>query len=152
MNKIIKSIIQRGLIGALLGIAISYIISILISISNGVGDGLFYPCSLGLLAQFDTELAAVIFQVVMSAIYGFVQGAITVVWDMEKWSFVKQTLIHFLVLFVSTFLFGWLNYWFPHKLTSILVAIGIFLVIYLVCWTIGYFAWKRKIKDLNKKL
>lgn len=149
MNKTIKTMIQRGAIGLLFGIAVSYLISI--SISSGIGDGGFHPCSPELLAQFSTELQAVIFQVLLSAVYGFIIAGVTVVWEQETWSLLKQTTIHFCVLFISTFGIGWLCHWFPHTTKSILIGLGIFLVTYLICWSLGFLAWKKKVQGLNKK-
>ena len=63
-----KKAIIRCSVGALLGLAISTIIAIAISLF--VGDGNFYAVTPNLVADWGTELNAVLLQSICSLLYG----------------------------------------------------------------------------------
>lgn len=145
-----KQIFIRSMIGIFVGISISYMITILISLCMGANE--YYPCVPSLTEQFGTETYAVGVQVVLSALLGAVFGGISVIWEMENWSLVKQSLIYFLIASVAMLPIAYLAHWMEHSLKGFLMYFGIYLGIFVVTWLTQYIIWKIKIKKMNQKL
>ena len=87
-----KQVILRGLFGAPIGLFITTAIAI--GISYSVGNGNFYPVAPALAEHCGSELNAVFFQTVMSLLYGAVFGGASAIWEMERWSLLRQTVTH----------------------------------------------------------
>ena len=88
-----KEFARRVFVGLLGGIVISYLITIGISIA--IGDGSYYPCVPSLIERFGNEVTAIIIQTVLSAVLGAGFAGSSIIWDMDKWSLLKQTSIYF---------------------------------------------------------
>ena len=145
-----KELFKRCLFGAPLGLAISTLITILISL--GVGDGQYHAVVPALTSEMGGELSAVILQAALSMIYGAAWAGASVVWDAEKWSLLKMTLVHLAVTSLATFPIAYFARWMPHNTAGILLYIGIFIAIYAAIWFSQYTAMKKKIRAMNDKL
>lgn len=145
-----KELLKRCLFGAPIGLAISTVITIIISLI--VGDGRFYAVVPSLSVDMGSEINAVILQAVLSLIYGAAWAGASVIWDAEKWSLLKMTLVHLLVTSLATFPIAYFARWMPHSTTGILMYIGIFIAIYIGVWFGQYGAMKKKISAFNKKI
>ena len=80
---------------------------------------------------------------------GFLFGAIPIIFTIDEWSLLKQTIVHF-TLMIAVFLpislwAGWL----PLKPLSVSIFLGTFVLIYIVMWFIQYLYWRRKTEKLN---
>lgn len=84
-----------------MGLAMSTVITILISLV--VGDGVYYAVAPSLAADMGGEINAVLLQAGLSMIYGAAWASASVIWDAEKWSLLKMTLVHLLVTSLATF-------------------------------------------------
>lgn len=145
-----KKIIRFSLIGAPIGVTIGILITILISLIYG--DGNYYPVVPELIGQCGSEVNAVLVQTVCTLIYGAMWGGASVVWEIDEWSILRQTLTHLLVTSVGTFPFAWLMYWMQHSVTGALGYFGIYFLIYFGIWAAQYGAVKKRLKQINKKL
>lgn len=145
-----KKIIQRCLIGAPIGLSVSFIITLIISAIINKGE--YYPVVPQLTASCGNELTAVIIQTICSLIYGAAFGGASAVWEVESWSLLKQTVLHCLIISVSSFPIAYCMYWMPHSFLGIAVYVFIFFFIYFFIWFSQYFAMKRKIKAFNDKV
>ena len=145
-----KELLKRCLFGAPLGLAISTIITIIISLA--VGDGQYYAVVPELAREMGNELNAVILQAVLSMIYGAAWAGASLVWDAEKWSLLKMTLVHLAITSLATFPIAYFARWMPHNAGGILLYIGIFIAIYVSIWLSQYAAMKKRIQALNEKL
>jgi hypothetical protein len=145
-----KKVILRCLIGAPIGLSISFLITLIISVMLNKGE--FYPVTPQLTSLCGNELNAVIIQTVCSLIYGAAFGGASVIWEMENWSLFKQTVLHCMVISVSSFPIAYLMYWMPHSFWGIAGYIAIFFFIYFFIWFAQYFAMKRRIRKFNDKV
>ena len=145
-----KKVILRCLIGAPIGLSISFIITLIISVIINKGE--YYPVVPQLTALCGNELNAVIIQTVCSLIYGAAFGGASVIWDMENWSLLKQTVLHLLIISVSSLPIAYCMYWIPHTFRGILIYIAIFFFIYFTIWIGRYFTMKKKIQAINDKI
>ena len=145
-----KEILKRCLFGAPIGLAISTIVTIVISLI--IGDGNFHAVAPSLTVAMGSEINAVVFQAVLSIIYGAAWAGASVVWDAEGWSLLKMTVVHLIIASVATFPIAYFARWMPATVCGILMYIGIFLFIYTGIWVSQYSAMKKKIRAINEKL
>lgn len=146
-----KKILFRSLMGAPIGVMVSLIITIIFSLCLGHGE--YFPASHELIDWCGgNETTAVIVQMVCSLFVGAICGGSSVIWEIEKWSLLKQTLINFAVIAVPFFGLGYVMNWMPHHIYGALGYIGGFVVGYFVMWCSIYFTIKAKIKKMNKQL
>ena len=89
---------------------------------------------------------------ICSLFIGAVSGGSSVIWEIEKWSLSKQTLVHLAVLAVPFFGVGYIMNWLPHNLYGALGYIGGFVLIYVITWCSIYFSIRAKIKKMNEQL
>ena len=66
-------------------------------------------------------------------------------------SLFKATSIHFLLIFSYFVATGFYLRWFPNT-PSVFISLGLFILIYLVIWTLIYRTEKRKIDEMNRAL
>lgn len=145
-----KKIIQRIVSGFLIGIFIVYLITIFISILQPGGQ--YYPTVPTLTEQLGSEIIAVLFQLVLSGIYGAIWAVSSLIWENENWSILKMTLVHLLIVSISTLPIAYFAHWMQHNLAGIASYFGIFIGIYAGIWVSLYGSWKYKVKQLNAKI
>lgn len=145
-----KKIFIMGLWGFPLGVFIGYMITVIISLI--IADGHFYPTAPGLAEQCGSEINAVVLQFVLSGILGSACAAGSGVWQIESWSLLKQTVIHFIILSLSMLPIAYFSYWMEHTLLGFLTYFGIFLGMYGIIWLLQYLGLRHRIKKINAKL
>ena len=146
----LKKIIKRVLIGFIYGIFIGQTILILESLFKG--DGNFHFVSEYLLAHTNTELAAVIAQYFITGIIGVTFASTTVIFELDRWSLVAQTALHFVITSVVMFFAGFFCGWFPHTAISTLIWFGVFIVVYIIMWLSFTLYYRKKTKEINNAL
>ena len=145
-----KKIILRCLIGAPIGLSISFIITLIISAMINKGE--FYPVVPQFTIICGNELNAVIIQSLCSLLYGAAFAGASVIWEVESWSLLKQTVLHCIVISSSTLPIAYCMYWMPHNVLGIAIYIFIFFFTYFFIWLGQYFAMKKKIQAFNDKV
>ncbi len=145
-----KKVILRCLIGAPIGLSISYFITLIISAMINKGE--FYPVNPQLTQLCGNELNAVAVQTICSLLYGAAFAGASVIWEIERWSLLKQTVLHCIVVSLASFPIAYCMYWMPHNFWGIAGYIFIFFAIYLFIWLSQYFAMKKKIQAFNDKV
>ena len=146
-----KKILFRSFFGAPIGVTISLIITVIFSLCTGHGE--YYPAPHELVDWCGgNETTAVIVQMICSMIVGAVCGGASVIWEIEKWNLLKQTLINFAVIAVPFFGLGYIMNWMPHHIYGALGYVGGFAGGYVVMLCAIYFSIKSKLKTMNKQL
>ena len=150
-NKEIKqAIIKRAILGFIYGVFIGQ--TILIIESLFMHDGNFYAVSASLLELAGTKIAAVIIQYFLTGIIGLTFASTTVIFEMDEWSLLRQTITHFIITSIVMYVAGFLCGWFPHTVGSTLVWFGVFVVVYLIFWICFSLYYKNKVKKMNEAL
>ena len=137
----------RALVGAMAGVFIGQIITLLISAS--IGNGAFLPVMPQLVARCSSEWAAVLIQTVLMAVLGIVFAEASILFLYERWSFLKQCIIHFLitaVFYVPFVLFCWM----PVSVGNALFMLGTLLFNYALIWWIQYRINYRDVQAINR--
>lgn len=145
-----KKILSRILYGIPLGITVGYIITIVISLL--FANGYYNPCVPELIADAGSEINAVILQTLLCALLGAGSGALSVIWEIDHWSFLKQTIIHFILITVLMMPIAYYARWMERSLKGFLQYFGIFIGIFLIIWIILYFRTKHHVKQMNNTL
>ncbi|MEN6419298.1 MAG: DUF3021 domain-containing protein [Clostridiaceae bacterium] len=146
----LKKVLLRCLFGAPIGLAIGTVITIIISLV--VGDGTFYAVVPELITDCGSEINAVVFQSVLSLVYGAAWAGASLVWEVERWSILRQTVTHLIICSAATFPIAFFARWMPHNLNGVLLYFGIFAVVYICIWLSQYSAMKKKVEQINQKL
>ena len=141
---------KRMLTGALIGVSISFIFTIIISLI--FGDGNYYPVVPALVEQCGNEINAVVAQMIASLLYGAVWAGASVIWEMDDWSLLRQTVTHLLAGSIATFPVAYLMYWMKHSIAGVVVYFAIFIGIYVGIWITLYSRAKREVTKLNEKV
>lgn len=145
-----KTIAKRSLLGAVIGVFISHVIAIIISLC--IADGSFYAVVPQLIEATGSEINAVLLQAACSIFYGAVFGGISVIWELDSWSILKQTVVHFLVVSIATLPVAYVTHWMHHSVLGMIIYFGIFAVIYAFIWFGQYMAVKSNIIQMNTKV
>ena len=139
-----------GLTGAPIGLAISTSITIFISLC--INDGYYYPVVPELIENCGTEINAILLQAVCSLLGGAVFAIASVIWEIERWSILRQTATHLIVCSLATFPTAYFMYWMAHSVSGFFTYFGIFFAVYFVIWITQYTAAKKRIELINTKI
>lgn len=145
-----KTSLLRSLLGAPLGLAVGFAITIIVSLVKG--DGIYYPVVPALEAAMGSELKAVVVQAVVLMLYGAIWAGSSVIWELDGWSILRQSLTHLLITSLATLPVAYFMHWMDHSLMGFVKYFGIFLLIYLVIWLSQYSSMKKRISELNAKV
>ncbi len=145
-----KKIIMRSILGFPIGVAIGYIITIFVSLCWA--DGYYYPCVPELIAMMGNEINAVLLQTVLCGALGAVCAAGSVIWEIEHWGIIKQTIIYFAIISFTMMPVSYFAYWMEHSLKGFLSYFGIFALIFIAIWVLEFFVGKYNVKHMNARL
>lgn len=146
----LQKVLLRGLMGFPLGVFID--VSILLLISCIIGDGNFCIAYPEFIEETGSTLNAFALQYILSGILGAASAASSVIFDVERWSLTKKTILHLLVMSISLFPISYICRWMPRSVWGALSYFGFFLLIYSVVWVIQYYLIKKSIARINQKM
>lgn len=146
----LKKFIKRAILGFMIGIFIGQTILIIESLM--VGDGNFYAVSAYLVEHTKTRIAAVIVQYLITGIIGMTFASTTIIFELDKWSLLAQTALHFIITSIVMFFSGFFCGWFPHTAVSTIIWFGVFIVTYIIIWISFMLYYRKKTKEINKAL
>lgn len=146
----LKKFIKRAILGFMIGIFIGQTILIIESLM--VGDGNFYAVSTYLVEHTKTRIAAVIVQYLITGIIGMTFASTTIIFELDKWSLLAQTALHFIITSIVMFFSGFFCGWFPHTAVSTIIWFGVFIVTYIIIWISFMLYYRKKTKEINKAL
>ena len=145
-----KAIVKRAILGFIYGVFIGQTILILESLMKL--DGNFYFVAGSLVELAGTKLGAVIIQYFITGLIGTTFAATTVIFEMDSWSLLRQTITHFVITSIVMYVAGFLCGWFPHTVVSTLIWFGVFIVVYVIFWFCFSAYYKNKVKKMNEAL
>lgn len=146
----LKKFVKRAILGFMIGIFIGQTILIIESLM--VGDGNFYAVSAYLVEHTKTRIAAVIVQYLITGIIGMTFASTTIIFELDKWSLLAQTALHFIITSIVMFFSGFFCGWFPHTAVSTIIWFGVFIVTYIIIWISFMLYYRKKTKEINKAL
>lgn len=135
----IKSILKRGLLGILISISLTVITLLTILSFEGYTS---ITLDIGLLTKYFTS----------SVIIGFVAFVSSVLFDLEKWSLITRTLVHFIITYIPIIHFIKYAGWVPSPTLYQAEFLGLYALFYIL-----HFFWyvtknKTDVAYLNETL
>lgn len=119
--------------------------------SLAAADGRYSPVTPAFEARFPSATVAVIVQLVLIGLVGATFAAASVIFEIERWSFVRQGLVHLAVTSAVTIPVC-LYCWKPESASGACVLVGSWLFTYVVTWLIQYLIYRHNIRVLNEKI
>lgn len=95
---------------------------------------------------------AALFQYLASVALGFICGFGSAIWAVERWSLLRKTLIHFLLLTFTLLPISIACRWVAPSFISILIYFVVFAALYLIIWIVQYLIIRHKISKMNDRL
>lgn len=141
-----KNVMSRVVGGFVIGVIIGQIVQILISLQFGQGN--YMPVVDHFRSFFVSEMTAVIVQILLTGIIGITFATSSLVFDIVKWSLLKQYLVHF-CLTALVWIPIVMLLWMPKTSISTLIFFINFLGTYVITWVIQYTISKNDIKQIN---
>ncbi len=145
-----KKALSRGALGIPIGITIGYGITVVMDLAFGGGE--FSPVVPAMAEAFGTESAAVAVQFGLLCVMGFVFGFASCAWEVENWSLLKQTVIHFCSITPTAMLAAGICRWAEYTPGGLWGYFAIFVAIYVLIFIIEMLAAREKVKRANQKL
>ena len=145
-----KKIVSRVLYSFPIGISCSVGISLFLSLL--FGEGKYYPFAASLVFFTGSEVKAMLMQTILSGILGSVFGGMSFIWEIERWSILKQTAVYFLSVSIPMMGISYLLYWMEHSLSGFLLYFLIFVIVFIVVWLFNLAMYWIKIRKMNQNL
>ena len=145
-----KKIVSRVLYSFPIGISCSVGISLLLSLI--FGEGKYYPFASPLVLFTGSEVKAMLMQTILSGILGSVFGGMSFIWEIERWSILKQTAVYFLSVSIPMMGISYLLYWMEHSLNGFLLYFLIFVMVFIVVWFFNLAVYWFKLRRMNRDL
>ena len=117
--------------------------------------GYIAGCMIGLFFALQREhftITAALSQILLGGIPGAIACGSTVIYDIEKWSLLRATFTHFLVVIGVTFLACFVLNWFPPWSTAFWIMLAVEVIGYIIIWLMIYLRYKAEVRNLNKLL
>lgn len=133
-----KEAIKRGVMGASIGVFINQAIFVCIAFKDGLSG--------------NVSIQMMVNEFFISAILGFGIAAASIVFSIEKWSALRKTIVHFIIMSIFYFPASILGSWMPEDVVGKIGYVFIFILIYIICWFSYKIYWTRKLRELNYEL
>ena len=140
-----KKLISRALHG--FGITVSVCLLVQLVIAQFTGNSVTPAFG----SHFRNEAAAALAQLGLTGIVGAAFAIAAEIFEIERWGFLRQGIVHFLVTAVVWMPIAYLC-WMPDSRAGIWIAIGGWTLTYAVNWTVQYFLSRHRIAALNRSI
>ena len=117
--------------------------------------GYIAGCLIGLCFTLQSEnftLASALPHILLGGIPGAITMGTTVVYDIEKWSLLRATVTHFLIVMGVMLLACFVLKWFEPGSAAFRIMLAAEAIGYLIVWLILYQCYKAKVRKLNELL
>ncbi|USS85114.1 DUF3021 domain-containing protein [Fructilactobacillus myrtifloralis] len=111
-----------------------------------------FPSNPDFISHFGSELTATAVAGVMWMAMGMVFSLSSLIFGIERWSITKQTVLNFIVTYVLFSTLAVVSEWFPLEFSYFANFTIIFIIIYVVIWTIEMRRARQTIAEINQKL
>lgn len=101
--------------------------------------------------RFSCEGSASLAQLGLTGLIGAAFSAAALLFEIERWSFLRQGIVHFLVTAAVWMPVAWLC-WMPASRAGLIFTICGWTFTYIVNWTIQYFIYRWRIRELNRRI
>ncbi len=117
--------------------------------------GYIAGCAIGLCFMLQSEnftIASALPHILLGGIPGVITMSTTVVYDIEKWSLLRATVTHFLIVMGVMLLACFVLKWFEPWSTAFWIMLAVEAIGYFILWLILNRCYKAKVRKLNELL
>ena len=140
---------KRLILPMLVGFGTTVFLDILIQFCMAMaGEAVVTPA---FAARFPNENAAILAQLGLTGLIGMAFAGGAHVFEIERWSFLKQGIVHFLITAAVWMPVAWLC-WTPMPVQAVWISIGGWTLTYAINWLVQYFIWRNKVRALNRSI
>ncbi|MFL0252066.1 DUF3021 domain-containing protein [Clostridium neuense] len=133
-----KEVLKRGTMGISVGVSISAVVFCIMAFEIDINGSV--------------AVKPIVNDFLISAVLGFLLASSSVIFNVEGWSFLKKTILHFITIVTAFSIASVLGDWMPEGVVPKLVYALIFITLYVVMWCSYKIYWKLKINEINSKL
>lgn len=142
--------LRRILTRMAVGFSASILIAagIQIALGQAMGEGVVTP---EFAARFASEVAAAVAQLVLIGVIGATFAAAALVLQIERWSYLRQGVTHFLITAAVWLPVAWLC-WRPTAAWMLGVELASWTFPYAVIWFVQYLLCRRRVAEANARI
>lgn len=146
----IKNALMRGINSFIYATVINVLIAlIMVAIVNNPD---FVPLVPDYADRFESEIVALLLQIVLIGLTSAVFGAGSVILEIERWSLLKQSVIYY-ILTATVWIPVSIICWRIDKYTIAFIStICSYTISYIITWIVQYNLCKKSIAKINQKL
>ena len=149
--KMLHRVLVLSSIGFGLGVIAGVMISA-ISATLAHNDGTLYLCSDEFAKAVGNPLTAFLIQALATGILGAVSVGGSAIYEVEKWSLVKVTLIHYVLAMTTFFVVAFSMKWFSIRDIETLIMFLAMTVMYFIIWLVNYCSYRAELRKINMEL
>lgn len=146
MKKILKNIFDFAAIGIFIGTIVSLCCCYFWQSTR------YYPSTPAFVNHFNRPLDAEAVSILLWVIIGQLFGFGSLIFYVKSWSLRKKTVINFLTYYLGFIPLALLAGWFRPKVVNFLIFTLIFLVAYIIIWSINHHLVVNDIEKVNQKV
>lgn len=102
--------------------------------------------------QMEVEVSLIWLHMLGSMLMGIYFGAASLLYDIEAWSPLKQTTIHFILSVLVFFSIALFVGWIPLQIAPIIIGFSIFVVTYIIFWLATSSYLNKMTAEMNNSL
>ena len=102
-------------------------------------------------ARFSSEATAMLVQLLLVGVIGMAFAGAAMIFEMERWSYLKQGILHFLATAAVWMPIAWFC-WTPYSGRGLALTILGWTLTYIVTWWVQYMVWKRDVCRVNRQI
>lgn len=134
--------------------ACSYCVSVTTLVFISMITGFFgaqHVCTPEFAARIGNPVAAVFLQPLLIGLIAFAFGAGSVLFEIERWSFLKQGAVH-LALTAAVWIIVELFCFTPITPPVVVSFTASAIATYAITWSVQYFVWRAQVRSLNDQI
>lgn len=136
--------------GFRLGVFIGLLMSIIFSYFYS--GSAYTPMPPDFLENFSNELMAYVISVLLWGAIGLIFSATNFIFTSTDWSITKMTVVHAFASYILFLPIAFYLNWVDFNRIGMLVFTGVYIVIYIVLWTISMIRAKKEINSINSRI
>ena len=145
----LKKALSRAATSAVICMLINQMVGICVSLSRG--DGRYSPVTPAFEARFANTTTAVVVQLLLIGLVGATFAACSLIFEIERWSYLKQGLVHLAITSAVTIPVC-LYCWKPENAAWALALCGSWLITYAATWFSQYLVYRHRVRALDAKI
>ena len=141
-----------SVLGFALGIIVDVIIHALFN-AGGVDGVTGYFCAKAFVEYIGDPSRAIIIEILVVGFMGLIDMGSSVVYELESWSALKATVVHYITVMVVYYPIAFYLRWLSPGDTFVNICFFVALTVaYIIIWVVQYLRSKSGVREINREL